>query len=162
MTATPTLRERLAQKRRRRVVQPVQIAPPSEREQVVVADLSLAVVEGREVDATELEQLRAERYVDVAFSALDPDVWEKIAATHPSPTGADGGLDWRAALPIVAALCCEDPSMQDDAAWRETLYGITDDGVDGDTGWSYGELLGLWGALLSINAEHPSAHVPKG
>jgi hypothetical protein len=152
MTATaPTLRERLAQKRRRRVVQPVQIAPPSEREEQVVADLSLAVVEGREVDTAELEQLRADRYVEVAFSALDPDVWEKVAATHPSPTGADGGLDWHKALPVVAALCCEDESMQDDDAWRDTL-----------ATWSHGELLGLWGALLSINADHPGAHVPKG
>ena len=61
----------------------------------------------------------------------------------------------------MAALCCDDESMQDDDAWRAILYGITDDGVDNETGWSYGELLGLWGALLSINAEHPSAHVPK-
>jgi hypothetical protein len=41
--------------------------------------------------------------------------------------------------------------MQDDDAWTEIL---------GE--WSHGEKVGLWGALLSINAEHPSAHVPKG
>jgi hypothetical protein len=151
MTTAPTLRDRLQQKRRRHVVQPVQIAPPTEREQEVVADLSLAVVEGRQIDATELDALRSARYVDVAFTALESTVWEKIAATHPSPSGADGGLDWRRALPVVAALCCDDPSMQDDDAWTEIL---------GE--WSHGEKVGLWGALLSINAEHPSAHVPKG
>ena len=85
--STLTLRERLAQKRRRRVTQPVQIAPPSEHEQQVIATLSAAVVAGQEIDTTELEQLRAQRYVDVGFTALDPGLWEKIAATHPSPTG---------------------------------------------------------------------------
>lgn len=151
MTAAPTLRDRLATKKRRHVVQPVQIAPPTDREQTIVADLTIAATQGRDIDTTELEQLRAERFVDVRFEALDPEVWEKIAATHPAPSGADGGLDWRSALPVVAALCCDDPSMQDDDVWREQF-----------AVWSYGELVGLWGALLNINTAHQSAHVPKG
>lgn len=148
-----SLRERLASKAPRRVVQPVQIAPPSTEEVDLVADLTEAIVNG-EQDSTKAEQLeamRSERYVEVPFAAVDSKLWEKVAATHPAPEGMDGGMDWRAALPVVAALCCEDESLQDDDAWTEIL-----------ASWSHGELVGLWGALLSINTDHPSPHLPKG
>lgn len=145
-----TLRERLAQKKRRRTVQPVQLDPPTAEETELVAALSLAAVKGKPIDTTRLEELRAERHVEVSFSALDSEVWEKVAATHPSPSGEDAGLDWLKALPVVAALCCDDESMQDDEAWAETLED-----------WSHGEKVHLWGALLAINAEAPAAHVPK-
>lgn len=147
----PTLRERLAQKARRRTVQPVQIAPATPEEVELVATLAVAAVAGNDVDAAPLEAMRAERYVEVGFTALDDEVWEKVAATHPSPEGEDGGLDWRKALPVVAALCCEDESMQDDDAWVEVL-----------ASWSHGEKVGLWGALLAINSQAPAAHLPKG
>jgi hypothetical protein len=151
----PTLRERLAAKDRRRTVQPVQLTEPTPEESDLIATLTmLAVTEGRELTADELaplDALRSERYVDVGFAAVDSDVWEKIAATHPAAEGEDGGMDWRRALPVVAALCCEDESMQDDEAWLDTL-----------ASWSHGEKVGLWGALLSINAQAPAAHLPKG
>jgi hypothetical protein len=150
-----SLRERLESKTRRRTVQPVQLATATQAEVDLVSDLTVLVVEqGREPTPDELAPLvalREARHVDVGFAALDSDVWEKVAATHPAPEGEDRGLDWRKALPVVAALCCEDESMQDDEAWAQVL-----------ATWSHGEKVALWGALLSINAEAPQAHLPKG
>lgn len=165
-----TLRERLQTKAPRRIVQPVQLTPPDAVETTLVLDITNALVAPIPDDETpeqaterirlaeermaRLEQLRADRYVEIPFVAMDSKLWEKIVALHPSPEGADGGMNWRDALPEVAALCCDDDSMQDDDAWREVL--------DAGDGWSHGELLGLWGALLSINTDHPGTHLPKG
>lgn len=150
-----TLRERLAKKSPRRTVQPVQLCEPTPAEDEMVTALSVLAIEEKrpltEEELAPLDALRAERYVEVGFAAVESEVWEKIAATHPAPEGEDGGLDWRKALPVVAALCCEDESMQDDEAWTEVL-----------APWSHGEKVGLWGALLSINAQAPAAHLPKG
>lgn len=149
-----TLRDRLLGKTRRRVVQPVQVAPQSEEEATLAAEWLAAIAGGSDTaDALRerLEAMQAERVIDVPFSAIDSDVWEKIAARHPALEGEDSGMDWRAALPEVAALCCDDESLQDDDAWRQVL-----------ATWAHGELVGLWGALLAINVDHPSAHLPKG
>lgn len=153
-----TLRERLSAKRARQVVQPVQIEECGEDEAALVAEVLLAISNGAsDDDLTEkrkqIDALRAERYVEVPFTAMDDEVWEKVAARHPAPEGEDGGMDWRAALPEVAALCCDDESLQDDDVWRDLLR-------EGG-GWSHGEKVVLWGALLGINTRAPAAHLPK-
>ena len=139
------------------------LAHASEAEQNAIADYTLAMLKeqkdperakGRNGSAAilrKIERLREARYVTVGFTAMDSDTWEKVVSTHPAPEGHDGGMDWKKALPTVAALCCEDESMQDDEAWTELL-----------TGWSHGEQVSLWGALLNINTDHPAPHVPKG
>lgn len=149
-----TLRERLASKAPRRVVQPVQIAPAGAEEAALAAEWLAKVQADPETAGDPPEALTAlqeARQVEVPFRAIDSKEWEKVVAVHPAKEGDDAGMDWRAALPVVAALCCEDESMQDDDAWREIL-----------DGWSHGELVGLWGALLSINTNAPAAHLPKG
>ena len=156
-----TLRERLAAKKRRSIVVPIQLEHADEREQELLVQWAEAVAREAkgEVELADspadalLEQIneaRDGRHVDVRFTAMDGEVWEKVVAEHPSPEGEDAGMDWLAALPVVAAVCCDDESMQDDDPWAELLAVM-----------SHGERLTLWNALLHLNTDAPAAHVPK-
>lgn len=150
-----SLREQLLTKRRPRVVVPVRVSPTTDEETEELASLMVAAVtqeKGLTGEALErAEQIRAAHEVDVEFEAIDSVTWEKVAALHPAPTGEDSGMDWRKALPVTAALCCTDESMQDPEAWSEVT-----------ATWTYGELLQLWGSLLRLNTATPQAHLPKG
>jgi MoxR-like ATPase len=154
-----TLRDRLAAKKRRRVVVPVELDSPSPEalEQIVSLQRSgLAALEAGDLDGLQevqrqVEDLRALTHVDVTFVALSAQDWEKIVTAHPSPEGDDAGVDAVAALPVLAALCAEDESLQDDDVWRALL-----------AEWGRGETLALWGALLRLNTSAWEPHVPKG
>lgn len=166
-----TLRERLAAKKRRTTVQPIQLEGPSEREGELVveyAEAAAAEVAGKKPARpsddilAEVTELRDARYVDAEFTAMEPKVWESIVAQYPSPEGRDAGMDWRRAMPVVAAICCTDESMQDDELWLDVLEGpARDDGTRPGL-WSHGELISMWNALLHLNTDAPAAHVPKG
>ena len=52
---------------------------------------------------------------------------------------------------MLAGLCAEDESLQDDAVWVELL-----------DSWSHGEKLTLWSALVGVNTVALSPHIPKG
>lgn len=153
-----TLAERLAAKSRRRVVVPVDVDPSAERD-ARVAELQARAMASASAGETgaldglveQVEAIRREGQVDVAFVATDGATFEKIAGAYPSEDGSDSGMDWRAALPVVAALCAEDESLQDDETWR----GLLDS-------WSHGERLTLWSALLRLNTAAPAPHLPKG
>lgn len=144
-----TLRERLAAKHRRRIVVPVVVAQPTE-EAVQAATLALLDT-GEDGRSQVVDDLRATSVVDVGFVAVDGRSFEAVASAHPSSDGADGGMDWGAALPVLAALCAEDESLRDDDAWRGLLES-----------WSHGERLTLWGALLRLNTAAEAPHLPKG
>ncbi len=149
-----TLRDRLAAKTRRRVVVPVQVAEMSEDAAAELLGLqrsALTAAASGDLSAMEgladrVDALREGATVPVAFVATD--AFEKVLAAYPDD---EGGTDWLAALPMLAGLCAEDESLQDDAAWVE-LFGA----------WSHGEKLTLWSALLNLNTAAPSPTVPKG
>ena len=155
-----TLRERLATKKRRAVTVPIQLEPAGEDEQGLIAKWAEAAsreaggetpAESAGSIAEAIAAAREARHAEVAFTAMDGSVWEKIVAEHPSPEGEDAGMDWLAALPVVAAVCCDDESMQDDEPWTDLVAEM-----------SHGERLTLWNALLHLNTDAPQAHVPKG
>ena len=154
-----TLRERLTAKQRRRVVVPVVVAPADgdrdERLRTAQAEMLAAASEGDPgvlVSAQRLiDDIESEGVVEVGFTAVDFDTWEKVSAAHPSKDGSDGGMDWTSALPVVAALCADDESLQDDEAWADLM-----------AGWSHGERLTLWLALHNLNELAPAPYLPKG
>ena len=155
-----SLRDRLAAKQRRRVVVSVEVSvmEPDQAEAITTAQAELlAALTSGKTDVEDLreavEQAQARNRAEVAFTACTPDEFEKVAAAYPAPAGGDGGLDWQAALPVVAALCADDEDLQDDQWWAEQLTSGT---------WGYGERMGLWQELLSLNTARPAAHIPKG
>lgn len=155
-------RERLAAKRRRRVVVSVEVAPMGDDQaaRVVAARTALLTLivgkgEGEQTQdeaRAALEAAESENKAAVAFTALDPADFEKVIAAFPSPDGADGGMDQARALPVLAALCADDEELQDDEWWAEQLT---------SGAWGYGERLDLWQQLLALNTARPAVHVPK-
>lgn len=154
-----SLRDRLAAKQRRRVVVSVEVAPMGDDQsaRVVAAQTAYlaALTKGEDGDALRdaVEAAQGENRVDVGFTACEDDVFEKVAARYPAQDGADGGFDWHAALPVVAALCADDVDLQDDEWWAEQFESGT---------WGHGEKLALWQELLALNTARPAAHIPKG
>lgn len=153
------LRDRLASKQRRRVVVSVELTPMGEDQAARVTaaqtELLAALTKGEDSQALRdaVEAAQGENRVDVGFTACADDVFEKVAAAYPAQDGKDGGFDWHAALPVVAALCADDEDLQDDEWWAEQFESGT---------WGHGEKLGLWQELLMLNTARPAAHVPKG
>jgi len=154
-----TLRERLAAKQRRRVVVPVSVASPDgdrdERLRTAQTEMLAAAgtgdAEALAAAQQRIDDIDAEGVEEVAFTAVDFATWEKVSTAHPSKDGTDSGVDWVTALPVVAALCADDESLQDDEAWTALL-----------DGWSHGERLTLWIALHNLNELAPAPFVPKG
>lgn len=155
------LRERLAAKSPRRAVVPVDLGPVSDDQAADVAGMQaemLRAVKAGDTDAvadlqTRIEQAQSQHIAEVGFTAVPPDVWEQVVAKFPSPEGVDSGMDWKSALPFVAAVCADDEELQDDEWWTQQLE---------SGNWTAGERLTLWQALLHINTSTPNAYVPKG
>lgn len=153
------LRERLAAKTRRRAVLPIELGPLEDHVVVELAQAQAALVkahtrqdqEGVDELQEHIADLRSTNRVELAFTALDPDVFEKVAAAYPSAEGVDGGMDWKKALPALATLCADDEDLRDEEYWTEQL-----------STWSQGERLTLWRTLFSLNTSTPSPYVPKG
>lgn len=154
-----SIRDRLATKKPARVVVPVVVDELSPERAAQLAELQMRAVQcasagdrdGANAAVEAARDLTATVQVDVEFVALPAVDFEAVVASHPSPDGDDSGLDWRSALPVLAALCATDPDLADDGWWRNHL-----------SAWSSGELLTLWGALLRLNTAAPAAHLPKG
>lgn len=149
-----SLKERLAAKKKRRVVLPVTVAEATDEEAarltLAQAQLLKAISEGKDTAdlEAEVEAAKEANQVDVAFTATDPDTFEKVIANY---QGEDG-IDRERALPVVAALCADDPELQDDEWWTAELSSGK---------WNHGERLALWRALLHINSSSPNPYVPK-
>ena len=152
------LRERLDAKSRRRVVVPVLVGEPTQDDVRRVAEAQAAyleaLAEGDTPPASAVDEAMASFRVDVEFQALPPNEFEAIAAGYPAAEGDDGGMDWKSALPVLAAMCAVDEDLRDEAWWAKAL---SDEGS-----WSHGERHTLWRALLHINANAPDPRVPKG
>jgi hypothetical protein len=154
-----SLLQQLAAKTRRHVVVPVEVSPATDdqltRANAVRTELVAAAVKGEETTVVrlqaDLEAVEAENQAQVSFTAMSSEDFEKVAAVYPSPEGRDAGMDWRLALPVVAAICADDPDLQDSDVWDKLLES-----------WSHGERLALWGALLRLNVNTPEPYIPKG
>ena len=72
-------------------------------------------------------------------------------ASLPTDSIAPYGIGLLTAGLVLAALCADDESLQDDEAWTALL-----------DGWSHGERLTLWIALHNLNELAPAPFVPKG
>ena len=157
-----SLRDRLAAKRRRTIVVPVQVEDDTtQRADVEAARRALLVATinpGTEPDVKQAAQdavdaaeaaLAATRE-DVVFQALDPDDAERIMSEH---TGEDGRVVESTILPVLAAACSAEPDLQDEAWWAEQLGGGS---------WALGERDGLYRELLDLNLSRPRPGTPKG
>lgn len=157
-----SLRNRLAAKRRRTLVVPVQVEDDTtqraDAEKARRALLAAALGDGTTpevkqaaqdaVDAAEAA-LAATRE-DIVFQALDPDDAERITSEH---TGEDGRIVESTILPVLAAACAVDPDLQDESWWAEQLNGGS---------WALGERDGLYRDLLDLNLSRPRPGTPKG
>lgn len=140
---------------------PIELGQPSDDQATRVAatqaELLRALTRGDSARAEELqadvERMQESTLARVSFTALDPNDFENVVAAYPSEEGADGGMDWKAALPVLAALCADDEDLQDDEWWSEQLAGGS---------WSHGERLSLWQALYHINSTTPNPYLVKG
>ncbi|MFE6228906.1 hypothetical protein [Cellulosimicrobium sp. NPDC057862] len=157
-----SLRDRLAAKRRRTLVVPVQVEDDttqradaeSARRALLVASLgedTTPEVKQAAQDAVDAaEAALAATREDVVFQALAPDDAERIMSEH---TGEDGRVVESTILPVLAAACAADPDLQDESWWSEQLDGGS---------WALGERDGLYRDLLDLNLSRPRPGTPKG
>lgn len=157
-----SLRDRLAAKRRRTLVVPVQVEDDTtQRADVETARRALfAATLGTDVDpevktaaqaaVDAAEAALAATREDVVFQALPPDDGERLWSEH---TGEDGQVVPATILPVLAAACAVDPDLQDEAWWTEQIAGGS---------WSMGERDGLYRDLLDLNLSRPRPGTPKG
>ncbi len=131
---TPSLRERLDGKQRRRVTVPILVANPEPlQEELTAARRAIAAaVLNAEVDPAEIDKMRAREeeltaqiadcVVRVDFQALRPEDFEALVAEHTLPDPKDGAVvDSGALLPVLAAHCATDNSLRDEDWWSEQL-----------------------------------------
>ena len=155
---TATLKDRLLAKRPARVVVPVVVGDLSDDDQARLVEAQTAAVEAASkgdegsvrAALTEAAGIIATVHVEIEFEALPRRDFEQVVAAYPSADADDGGIDSSVGLPILAALCAVDSSLQDDDYWRTVL-----------ASWSSGEQLALWAALLRLNTAHVPSR-PKG
>lgn len=157
-----SIRERLAAKKRRRMVFPVQISDPGGSvERLERARKTVTLLELSGVDEDDERMVAADAEVAAAlaehdahfeflqFHALNADDMEALAANYRDD---EGELDTKALTVPLAAACAVDPELQDEAYWAELL--ASDE-------WSHAERTQLYTGLLGLNWSAPGALVPK-
>jgi len=183
----PSLRDRLAAKKRPSIVFPVQVEAPGpayeEAQQALLAAgrlrLGAELLEQQNPDEAATAQLAAattaedeartalaaevaSRHVDVEFRALEPLAMERLTAAH---TAADGTTDEVGCCPALAAACAVDEDLRDVAWWTGQLYGrpaAGDELEPVEATWALGEVNRLWAALLMLNTPSATAAVRAG
>jgi hypothetical protein len=163
-----SLRDQLSAKVPRTVTVQVQVSDPGPAREVLTAaekrHTLLDVMKDTAPDKTAhrkslvaakkaLDDARAavaEHFVDVVFVAAKPADVDKVFGDH---VDAKGEWDEAATVPHLAALCAQDPELQDPTWWDQQLNG----GV-----WARGERSQLWTALIGLNIIPPSKGLPKG
>lgn len=156
-----SVRDRLAAKSRRRVVVPVDVGQPTDEELLRVAEAESAQLSAQikgdaeaAAAASAAVDAASQRYrLRLEFEALPPEDFEAVVAAYPAGEGEDGGVDYKVALPVLAAECAVDEELRDEGWWRDQL---------GSGQWSAGERLRLWRALFVLNASAPDPYIPKG
>lgn len=161
-----TLADTLAGRERRRESFTVRVSDPTVDEARAAAlrqQMIVAGAPGSELDAAALEQELAAvedqllaNYVQVWFRGLAPKKFERLVAAH---TAEDGDVDQDALLPVLAAACAEDESLQDPDVWAAMLFPDDED----DATWTTGEIRALYHLLfLVLNNTAPQVTLPKG
>lgn len=164
---TPSLRERLEGKKRRRITHAVLVANPEPlQEEHAAAQQALAAAAlNPNADLDEINALRAREaeaaaavadcIVRVEFQALTPADFEKLVDAHTVPDPKDGAaVDAGAFLPVLAAHCAVDNSLRDEEWWTELLA---------DDAWTSAEKSVLYYRLFNeLNHPIPSQVLGKG
>lgn len=156
---TPTLREQLASKQRKRLIVPIQVTDASaDHEQWMAVAMSLELARNRDDTGTVaiLERELADasdryraHWVQVEMQAMSADDWESaMQQWH----GGDE-INWAEALAPLLAESCVDPTLRDVAEWRERLSSPE---------WTLGDRDALRAGLLQLNVMGASPVVPKG
>lgn len=155
-----SLRERLEQKQRRRLVVPIQASDPSQdHEAYVGSSAALQIAQAKDDSSPEyvaqLEKQLADagdryrsHYVEIELQALSRDDWE--AAMH--RWQGDETIDWAAALAPLLAESCTDVDLQDEAWWVVQLS---------KPEWTEGDTDSLRMAILTLNVEAMEPRYPK-
>lgn len=154
-----SIRERLAEKTRRRVVVPIQLSDDTE-DRETARGIEVAVGLARQRDEGQVvEQLQAEladvdarvraRYLEVELQSLTPAEWD--AAEQQWST--DGEWNWTEGLAPLLAESCTHPDLRDVEFWRETLARPE---------WTEGDRSALRTGLLHVNVYRADPFVPKG
>ena len=167
-----SLKERLAAKKRRSVIVPVQVSDPgparvayeTAERQVTLLQLThdASADDGskdraalkRKLTASKKERDKAraaylEHFEEIEFVAAAADDAERVLGEH---LDKDGNWDETTACAPLAALCAADEELRDEAWWTEQLA---------SDAWSAGERGSLWTKLLAINVNMPPESLPK-
>lgn len=151
---SPSLRERLEGKKRRRLTVPILVEDPEplQAELDTLRRAHAAAALNSQVSPEELADLQAREQsaaqavadcvVEVEFQALRPADFEHLIAEHTLPDPEQGAVvDSTALLPVLAAHCAVDSSLRDEQWWADLL---AEDGT-----WTQAEKSNLYYSLFS-------------
>lgn len=155
-----SLRDRLENKERKRLVVPIQTSDPGRDHEAWMGAAGALRIAQTNDEATpeykaELSKLMDEaekrylaHFAEVELQALIRSDWEAAMAEWQG----EETIDWDAALAPLLALSCTDPELQDEAWWAEQLA---------KPSWTDGEFDGLKTAILSLNVQAWEPRYPK-
>lgn len=162
-----SLRQRLEEKQRRRLVVPIRVSDPSADQaaaETLQAALSVAMaaedkgtIEGLQGQLQAVADRIRAHWADVELEAMPRDQWrEATSAWQTVETTEDGPqvvTNWAEALAPLLAESCTDPELKDSEWWAAQL-----DRPE----WSEGDTNALQIALLQLNVDAVDPQVPKG
>lgn len=162
-----SLRQRLEEKQRRRLVVPIRVSDPSADQaaaETLQAAFSVAAAAGDEATAENLRAQLAEvadriraHWADVELEAMPRDQWREVTSAWQTVENTGDGpqvvTDWAEALAPLLAESCTDPELKDAEWWAVQLNRPE---------WSEGDTNALQMALLRLNVDAVDPQVPKG
>jgi hypothetical protein len=164
-TDKPSARERVAAKKRRRFVFPLELSDPTVAQRRVDEarqKVMLQAAVGKEgpdrdklvEDLAAAEKELAEHYEPIEFQNARPSDYEALSAAH-FKDKPDSEIDIDSVLPALAAICAVAKEFSDEEYWVDQLNPET-------TSWSIGERGDLYGRLIDVNVARPDVRIPKG
>jgi hypothetical protein len=162
-----SLRSRLEEKTRRRLIVPILVSDPSEDQaqmQTLHAAFQAATgaqnAEAAKGYGAELEKVAARvrsHWADVELQAMPRDEWRAATSAWQTVETTEDGpqvvTDWALALAPLLAESCVDEDLRDANWWAGQLARPE---------WSEGDTNALQLALLRLNVDAADPQVPKG
>lgn len=160
-----SLSEQLEKKKRRRLVQPIQISNPGEDQQTWMGVLAALQLEQNKPDDQRSDKVIAnlQKQLDAAWERFRSHYADVELQSMPRPDWnaamtewqGEEGIDWAAALAPLLAQSCVDPDdlkLHDPAWWQTQLE---------EPSWSEGDINSLRMAVLALNVDGVDARLPK-
>jgi hypothetical protein len=162
-----SLRQRLEEKQRRRLVVPIRVSDPAADQaeaetlqaafNVAVAAEDKGTVEGLRKQLVEAADRIRSHWAEVELEAMPRDQWREATSTWQTVETTEDGpqvvTNWAEALAPLLAESCTDPELKDAGWWAAQL-----DRPE----WSEGDTNALQLALLRLNVDAIDPQVPKG